>query len=80
MLEMVRTGAALSLYHTDPAAVGLSTPATATEHRNSEEANKLAMEKTYAQGIGKEEEESGQLFTPEELSEAMTAATIKADQ
>lgn len=73
---MVSILALPSLHVADWISVGLSRQAT-TEPRNLEETNKLQLEKTFTQGHVKEEENS-QLFTPEELSKAMTTATIKS--
>jgi hypothetical protein len=58
--------------------VGISRPATAErEQGKSDEANRLQIEKTLTQGDVSQGDSTP--FTPEELSRAMTAATIKAE-
>jgi hypothetical protein len=56
--------------------VGLSRRPT-TEQRNSDDANRLEMEKTFTQGDMTKDNDKP--FAADELSKAMTAVTIKAD-
>lgn len=77
MSAMVSNVASLSFDAAKSALVGLSRRPT-TEQRNSEEASKLEMEKTLTQGDVKQE--NSHPFTSDELSKAMTAATLNSNR
>lgn len=69
--------AALFRHPADAGSGGISRPTTAGR-QNCEHVQQPGLDKTL--GHAEMEEEDSQLFTPEDLSKAMTAATLKPGQ
>lgn len=77
MSQMVSIAASISLEIANFGAVGLLRRAT-TDQTTAEDVNKLELDKTIIQSDVKKE--NAQPFTPDQLSKAMTAATIRPDR